>query len=67
MKNNVDNEVIYSINIADVQKVSEELYDRKLTYKELEMVELKIGDFINWYDALDMTINQKIIRSNRKQ
>ena len=66
MKNDADNKVIYSINIADVQKVSEELYDRKLTHKELEIVEKEIGDFIDWYDAIEMTINQNIIRPNGK-
>ena len=58
--------VIYQLTVEDVQKVSEELYDRKLTYKELEVVEKEIGNFINWYDAIEMTIDQNIIKSNGK-
>jgi hypothetical protein len=44
--------IIYSINIEDVQNVAEQELERKLTAKELKLVEDKIGDCINWYEAI---------------
>lgn len=44
--------IIYSINIEDVQNVAEQELERKLTAKELRLVEKKVGDFINWYEAI---------------
>ena len=43
---------IYSINIEDVQNVAEQELERKLTAKELRLVEDKVGDYINWYEAI---------------
>jgi hypothetical protein len=36
--------IIYSINIEDVQDVAEEELGRKLTKRELKIIEDKIGD-----------------------
>lgn len=44
--------IIYSINIEDVQNVAEQALERKLTAKELKLVEGKVGDYINWYEAI---------------
>jgi len=44
--------IIYSINIEDVQTVAEQELERKLTAKELRLVEDKVGDYINWYEAI---------------
>ena len=44
--------IIYSINIEDVQNVAEQELERKLTAKELRLVEDKVGDYINWYEAI---------------
>lgn len=57
MKNS---KIIYSINIKDVQEVAEEIIDRKLSDIELKVVEREIGDYIDWYDALETVISQKI-------
>lgn len=43
--------IIYSINIEDIQNVAEQELERKLTAKELRLVENKVGDYINWYEA----------------
>ena len=53
--------IIYSINIEDVQNVAEEEHGRKLNKKELKIIEDKIGDYIAWYDALDMAIRNEVI------
>lgn len=53
--------VIYSINIEDVQNVAEEELGRKLSKRELEIVEDKLGDYIDWYSAIDLTIQNEIL------
>ena len=53
--------IIYSINIEDVQNVAEEELGRKLSERELEIVEDKICDYIDWYSAIDLTIRNEIL------
>lgn len=48
--------IIYSINIEDIQNVAEEELGRKLSKKELKIIEDKIGDYIDWYGAIDMAM-----------
>ncbi len=55
--------IIYSINIEDVQNVAEQELERKLTAKELLLVEDKIGDCINWYEAILSAIYASNIKS----
>lgn len=38
--------------MEDIQNVTEQEFERKLTAKELQLVEGKIGDHINWYEAI---------------
>lgn len=53
--------IIYSINIEDVQNVAAEELERKLSKKELEIIENKIGDYIDWYGAIDIAIQNEIL------
>ena len=53
---NKNEKVIYSINIEDVQTVAKQEFDRELSYKELKVIEEEIGDYINWYDIIELTI-----------
>lgn len=53
--------IIYSINIEDVQNVAEEEFGRKLSKKELGIIENKIGDYIDWYSAIDTAIQSEIL------
>jgi hypothetical protein len=53
--------IIYSINIEDVQNVAEEKLGRKLAEKELEIIEDKIGDYIDWYSAIDTAMQNEIL------
>ena len=53
--------IIYSINIEDVQNVAEEKIGRSLTNKELQIIEDKIGDYIDWYDAIDMAMQKEVL------
>ncbi len=65
----IDNsKIIYSLNTEDVQNVAEQELGRKLREKELKIVEDKIGDYIDWFEAINMTIidNITIVSSTRK-
>ena len=53
--------IIYSINIEDVQNVAEEEFARELSEKELEIIEDKLGDYIDWYSAIDIAIQNEIL------
>ena len=53
---NNTSKIIYSINIEDVQNVAEEKIGRKLSKKELKIVEDKIGDYIDWYGAIELSM-----------
>jgi len=62
----IDNsKIMYSISIEDAQNVAEQEIGRKLTKKELEIVEDKIGDYMDWYEAINMAICHMI--SNQKK
>ena len=58
--------IIYSINIEDVQNVAEEELERKLTKRELEIIEDKLGDYIDWYGAIGIAIQNDIVNSGKK-
>jgi hypothetical protein len=38
MKNDIDKEIFYSMNITDIQEVSEQVSDRRLTEEEINLV-----------------------------
>lgn len=52
--------IIYSINIEDVQNVAQQELGRDLTDKELKIVEDKIGDQFDWFEAIASVIAAQI-------
>ena len=54
------NDIIYSLNIEDIQTVAIQEIDRELTEDEIEKVKDFIGEKINWYDAILNSIIEKI-------
>jgi len=54
--------IIYSVNVEDVQNVAEQELGRALTNSELKIVEDKIGDQFDWYEAIDSVIAAYIER-----
>jgi len=52
--------IIYSLNIEDVQNVAEEELERALTKKELKIVEDKLGDYIDWYEAISLALDDAV-------
>ena len=45
MKNKNAEEIVYSINVSDIQEVSQEVLERRLTKKEIASVQESVGDF----------------------
>ncbi len=60
MENSNKEEIIYSLNIADIQTVAEEEIERELTINEIEKIEDLIAEKIDWYGAIADSINEKI-------
>lgn len=52
--------IIYSLNIEDAQNVAEEELERELTKKELKIVEDKVGDYIDWHEAISLAIKDAV-------
>lgn len=52
--------VVYQLTVEDLQNVADDTLGRFLTVNEIKLVEEKIGDYINWYDAIHNAIIQNI-------
>ena len=53
-------EIIYSLNVTDVQTVSKRLLKRSLTNKEVALVRDSVGDFIDWFHAIEYAISRYV-------
>lgn len=53
---NARDRIIYSINVEDVQNVADQEIDRELTDKEIEFIENRLGDYVDWYGAIASAI-----------
>ncbi len=51
-----NHEIIYSLNIMDIQTVAQQEIDRDLTAEEIEKIKDSIAENINWYDAISDAI-----------
>ncbi|HSY10276.1 MAG TPA: hypothetical protein VK840_05110 [Candidatus Dormibacteraeota bacterium] len=60
MKNDIDKEIFYSMNIDDIQGVSEEILDRRLTEKEITLVKESVGEHIDWFQAIENAIQKHV-------
>ncbi|MDO9287936.1 MAG: hypothetical protein Q7T83_04015 [Thermodesulfovibrionales bacterium] len=52
--------IIYSLNIDDAQNVAEEELGRQASKKELKIVEDKVGDYIDWHEAISLAIKDAV-------
>ena len=57
--------VIYKISEEDIQNVAKDMFHKKLKKNDLKKVSDKLGDFINWYDSIENTINYLKIDENK--
>ncbi|GIZ15782.1 hypothetical protein [Capnocytophaga catalasegens] len=55
---------IYTLTIEDLQKVADDVLNRKLTLSEIEILEDRIGDYIDWYSIIDLLIFDNIKDDN---
>jgi hypothetical protein len=51
------NEIIYYLNIQDVQTVALDELDRKLSLEEIEAIKERIANNIDWYDSIAEAVN----------
>ena len=47
---------VYEISVADVQDVAKEVLERKLTDEEVVAVGNSVGDYIDWFQAIENAI-----------
>ncbi|MBE7536038.1 MAG: hypothetical protein HS124_09950 [Anaerolineales bacterium] len=59
--------IIYSINVDDIQEVAGHILDRELTLEERRLVESRVGDYISWFDAIELAIEDQIVRQENKR
>jgi hypothetical protein len=52
--------IIYQLTVEDLQIVAEDILDRAITADEIKIIEEKISDHINWYEAIYNAINLNI-------
>lgn len=50
--------IIYQLVIDDLQVVSMETINRKLTLDEIETISIKIADRIDWFDTISTVIRE---------
>jgi len=60
MKNTTDEEVVYSINVGDIQDVANQVLERRLTMKEILLVKESVGDFVDWFQSIESAIHKCI-------
>jgi hypothetical protein len=60
MKNPPTKEIIYSINVGDIQEVAKEVLDRRLTKSEIDELRYSVGNYIDWFQAIEHAINKHV-------
>ena len=60
MKNDSNEKIVYSINIADIQEVANQVLELDLTTEEVTLVEDSIGDYLDWFQAIENSINEHV-------
>ncbi len=61
MKNRKTEKIIYSICVGDLQEVSQEVLERRLTKKEIDKVQGSVGDYIDWFQAIEHAIRERVL------
>jgi hypothetical protein len=58
------NDIVYYINVADIQEVADQELERELSSEEIDLIIDRIAENISWYDAISMAINELIVQPN---
>jgi hypothetical protein len=59
MKNEIER-TVYEISVDDLQRVAIEVLYRKLTNNEIALVGNAVGDYIDWFQAIENAINSRL-------
>jgi len=51
---------VYEISVDDLQRVAEEVVERELTDDEITAVGNSVGDYIDWFQAIESAIHNCI-------
>jgi hypothetical protein len=60
MKTQTGEEIVYGINVDDLQDVSRQVLERSLTDTEVNLVKESVGDYIDWSQAIESAIKKHI-------
>ena len=60
MKTQAGEEIVYGINIDDIQEVSMQVLERLLTDAEVALVKESVGDYIDWSQAIENAIQKHV-------
>lgn len=55
------NNIIYSLSVQDLQTVAEEELNRELSKDEIDLIQEKVGDYIDWQGAISNAINNNLL------
>jgi hypothetical protein len=53
-------DTVYKLSIEDLQRVAKEVLERELTSKEIAAVGNTVGNYIDWFQAIENAINESI-------
>jgi hypothetical protein len=53
-------QLVYELSVHDLQNVASEVLERKLTNDEVVAVGNRVGDYIDWFQAIENAINDSI-------
>ena len=60
MKNDSNDRTVYSISVGDIQEVAKQVLERDLTKKEVVLVEESVGDYIDWFQAIENALRKHV-------
>lgn len=59
------NTIIYQLTIEDIQLVASETLNRTLSLEEINLIKDKVGDNIDWFQAIEQTIVDYNLNKNK--
>jgi hypothetical protein len=59
MKTNL-RKTVYELSVADLQDVAKEVLERELTDEEVVAVGNSVGNYIDWFQAIENAIHQQV-------
>ncbi len=57
-------ETVYKISVEDLRQVAKEVLERELTSEEIAAVGNSVGDYIDWFQAIENAIHHCVRSSN---